>query len=146
MEVLGIDEAALQQQVITALIGYFVVFFIIAPIAGRFLHQWIARHLPEHSALALAGIALIVFLLSFAIVLGILLRWGSIRLEISLLLSLMSGLLAVIFMALAVRFTIQRTVPRTPIDSETKDTYSGAWGVWGEDAKTRSKNLRRRKR
>jgi hypothetical protein len=147
MEVLGIDEAELQQQVITALIGCGVIFFVIAPIMGRFLHLWVAHHLPEHSVLVLVGLAMIVFLMSFAIVLGILLRWGSalqLGLEISLLISLISGLLAVGVMALAVRITIQRTTPTT--SRETSEVRSGAWGVWGEDARTRNKNLRNRKR
>ncbi len=151
MEVLGIDEAALQERVIFALIGCFILFFVIAPIAGRFLHQWVSRHLPEQSTLVLVGISTIVFLLSFAIVLGILLRWGSalqMGWEISILLSLISGLLAVSIIALAVRVTIQRTTPQTTPsgEGETRDTYSGAWGVWDEDARRRGKNLHKRKR
>jgi integral membrane sensor domain MASE1 len=144
MEVLGIDEAALQQQVIMTLLGSFVVFFILAPLGGRFLHHWVARHLPEQSALALAAISVIVFLLSFTITLGILLRASlPISLEMSLLVSLISGLLAVGLMVLAVRFTIRRT---TPPDSESPEIRSGAWGVWGDDARARSKNLHKRKR
>jgi hypothetical protein len=42
MEVLGIDEAVLQQQVLVAVLGYFLIFYVVAPIGGRFLHQWIA--------------------------------------------------------------------------------------------------------
>lgn len=151
MDVLGIDEAALRQQVLIAVIGSFAIFFVIAPIGGRFLHQWVARHVPEQATVALAGIVGIVFLLSFAITLGLLLRWGpalQIGLEASILLSVFSGVMAVGAMALAIRFTIRRTTPPTTRTSEgeTQNAPSGAWGVWGEDARTRGKNMHRRKR
>ncbi|MBZ0303328.1 MAG: hypothetical protein K8J31_26535 [Anaerolineae bacterium] len=138
MDALGVDEAGMQERVLIALVGFFAVFFILSPIAGRYVHKASRRLLPDQDVFALAATAFIVFALSFAVVLGVLLRLiPALALLPALGLSAASALLVTLLTALIIKYTLDRGAARIKSDELTFE-------VWGEDARQRRKNLRRR--
>jgi len=144
MEFLGIDELAMWQQVVIALLGISVTLYVIAPIGGRILFDIVGRFTPDHMPLVQIGIGFIIFVLSFAITLGVMLRWGpalKLGLPVSLAISLINATLATGITAAAVHVTLDR--PNAKIEPEVKEAPV-TFGVWDEDARKRRKNLRRR--
>jgi MFS family permease len=138
MDALGIDEAVMQQRVLIALGGFFVVFFILSPIAGRYVHRGSRRLLPEQDTFALLATAFVIFALSFAVALGLLLRVApGIEPLPALGISSVSALLVTALTALWVRRTVEHGAARI-------DQDENSFGVWGEDARKRRKNLRKR--
>jgi Co/Zn/Cd efflux system component len=107
---------------------------------GNVLQRVVRRYMPESDSLALIATALVIFLLSFAIVMGVLLRFGpaaEIGLQATLLIS---GLLAFIVTGLSA-VLVRRSLQRA---NRKLDPEAHSFSVWDEDARKRGKNLRRR--
>jgi hypothetical protein len=94
--------------------------------------------LPEQDTFALLATAFVVFMLTCAIMAGILLRFVPQIVPLAALaLSAGMALLVTAVTALFVRRTIRRGASRI-------DPQAHQFGVWGEDSRQRPKNLRRR--
>jgi hypothetical protein len=140
MEVLGIEEAVLRQRVLIALGGFFVLFFIISPLGGSVLHRVIRRYTPDQDRLALIATGLIVWLLSFALAVGFMLRFGpAAQIGLPGVLGI-SGVSAGLLTGSTLLF-IKRTLDRGRARLDPDDQM---FGVWGEDARQKRKNMRRR--
>jgi hypothetical protein len=140
MEEIGLSPEELQQRLIVALLGFAIVFTILSPLMGGLLHRVVRRYMPEGDHLALLATALVIFLLSFAIVMGVLLRFGpaaQIGLGATLLISSLVALIITVISALLVGRGLERA--RQKIDPAAQ-----VFSVWDEDARERRKNLRRR--
>lgn len=139
-EVLGIEEAVLRQRLLIAVGGFFVLFFIISPLGGSVLHRVIRRYTPDQDRLALIATGVIIWLLSFALAVGVLLRFGpaaQIGLPAVLGISMASAGLITGSTLLFIKRTLDRGRSRLNPENQT-------FGVWGEDARQKRKNLRRR--
>lgn len=140
MEAIGFDSEAAKQQALLAVLGVFIIFSILAPLGGMVMHRYIRRYLPADDWIVLAGTAFIIFLMSFALILGILLRFplfAGLTTPWMLLISLFGAVLVTVVTAVAVRALMKRGASRIDPDAHT-------FGVWGEDARQRPKNLRRK--
>jgi hypothetical protein len=140
MEAIGLNPEEIQQRLLVALIGFVIVFTVLSPLMGSVVHRFVRRYFPEADSLALMATAFVIFLLSFAIVMGVLLRFGpaaEIGLGATLLISSLCALLLTGLTLLLLRRSLRRG--QSKIDPEAQ-----AFSVWDEDARKRRKNLRRR--
>ena len=139
MEILGINEWEMWQQVMIALLIISTLLYTLAPLGGRILFALLGKVTPDQLPVVQIGIGIIIYLLSFAITLGALLRWGpamKMGLPLSLGVSLFKAAVVTMLTAFVIRATLR---PSERIESEKL-----GFGVWDEDARTRRKNLRRR--
>lgn len=138
MEAIGVNEAELRDQVILALCGVLIAFFIISPIGGYYLHRAARRLLPEQDLFALLAMAFVMFMVSFAVFLGVLLRLAS-GLDTLLLveLSLLGALIVTGVTALSVKMYLRRSAAHLSTEDQ-------GFSVWGEDRRKRPKNYRKR--
>ena len=130
----------MRQRVLVALVGFVIVFTILSPLMGNLVHRLMRRYFPTDSALAVMATALIIFLLSFAIVVGVLLRFGPAG-EIGLGTTLLIGLISALLVTAVTAWLVGRGLKRAS-QKITSEDY--AFKVWDEDARERRKNLRRR--
>ncbi len=139
MEVIGLDSNDMQQQVWFAFCGVCVIFFILSPLAGRVVHRFSRRLLPEQDIFALLATAFVVFALSFAVMFGLLRQFVTgLEMLPALGISLIVALLVTGVTAAFVQYTIRRGAARI-------DPHASEFGVWGEDARKRTKSLRRKR-
>ena len=140
MEVIGFDAEAAQEQALAAVLGILLVFTFISPIGGMLMHRVIRRFVPADEVWVLAGTALIIFILCFALLFGILLRvpaFANLNVLLMLFISLFGAGFVTTITAGVLRYIFQR-------DAKRMDPEAHTFGVWQEDARRRPKNLRRK--
>ena len=140
MEVIGFDAEVAQQQVQIAVLGLILIFSFIAPVGGMVIHRLIRHFVPGDEVIVLLGTAFIIFIMTFALLLGILLRlslFAGLPTPLMLLISLFGAAMVTGVTAVAVRAMLRRGARRL-------DPKTHSFGVWEEDARQRPKNLRRR--
>ena len=131
MDAMGFDSELAQQQALIAVLGVFVIFSVLAPLGGMFMYRVIRRYLPADELVVLMGTAFIIFLMSFALLRGILLRvslFAGLPTSWMLLISLFGAALVTSVTAVAVRAMLRR--------GASPDAHS--FGVWEEDARQRN--------
>lgn len=137
MDVLGIESANMQQQVLLAVCGVGVLFFVLSPLAGRYIHRFSRRLLPEQDLFALLAAAFVVFALTSAVMFGLLRRLTpAIDILQALGVSLTVAALVTGVTAAFIHYTVKRG---------TDHPHTDEFGVWGEDARKRTKNLRKKR-
>ena len=140
MEVIGFDAEAAQQQALTAVLGLLLALTFVAPVGGMVLHRVIRRFVPTDEFVVLLGTAFIIFIMSFALMLGVLLRvplFAGLSTPLMLLISLFAAAMVTSITAMIVRALLRRDARRLKPDVHR-------FGVWEEDARQRPRNLRRK--
>lgn len=141
MDALGFDAADAGQQVLAALAMTVIIFFVISPIAGYFLHKYIKSKTPDQDTFAILAGSFCLFLVVSALTLGLIARFTTLvetALVVALLISAAMGLAATGAVAvLAVRMIAQGK------EKIKQEDYR--FGVWEED-KRALKTHRHKKR
>lgn len=141
MDALGFDSATAAQQAGLALLATVVIFFIISPIGGYFLHKFIKSKTPDTDTFALIAGAFIAFIVTSGLTLALILQFTEqteTTFMLALAISVLTGIVITTILAvLAVRF-IERG--KKKINPEEL-----AFSVWEEDKRKKPKNLRQRR-
>ena len=142
MEAIGFDPAEAGKAAALALIMTSIIFFVLSPIGGYFLHKFIKSKTPESDTFALVAAAFCMFLITFALTLGVFLYFtdqNESTLAPALLISALVGLIATAITAVAITRFVERG--KQKINRDEQD-----FSVWDEDNRNKAKNLRKRKR
>lgn len=141
MEALGFDSYAAGQQALIAIFGTLIIFFVLSPIGGYFLHKFIKSKTPDTDTFALIAGAFIIFIVTGGLTLAVMLQFieqTEAAFIIALIISTLVGVLTTIISSLLVVRLIERG--KKKINPEEL-----AFSVWEEDKRNKPKNLRQRR-
>jgi len=141
MEAIGLDTASAGQQVLYAVIATLIIFFVISPIGGYFLHKFIKSKTPDTDTFALIAGAFIIFIVTGGLTLALLLQFieqTEAAFVVALVISVVVGMTMTAISAILVVWLIQRG--KKQIDAEEL-----SFTVWEEDKRDKPKNLRYRR-
>jgi ABC-type Co2+ transport system permease subunit len=142
MDALGIDPAAAGQSAAFALLATSFIFFVLSPIGGYFLHKFIKSKTPNSDTFALVAAAFCMFLITFALTLGVILYFteqNESTFTSALLISAVVGLIATAITAVVIVRFVERGKQKISRDEQD-------FSVWDEDKRKKPKNMRKMKR
>jgi hypothetical protein len=141
VDVIGLDAGEISQQVVLALLGTVIIFFVISPIGGYFLHKFIKSKTPDTDTFALMAGAFIVFIVTSGLTLALILQFTE-QTEATFLVALViSGLFGIATTGISA-FLVVRLIER---GKKKIDPEEQSFSVWAEDKRNKPKNLRYRR-
>jgi MFS family permease len=141
MEALGLDSRAAFFQIALAVMAVLVIFFILSPIGGYFLHKFLRKKIPHQDTFALMAGAFVVFIVTSGLTLASILNLTE-QTEATFFGALaVSVLVGVAATALSVLFVV-RLIER---GKQKINLEEQIFSVWEEDKRDKPKNLRKRR-
>lgn len=141
MDVIGLDAGEVSQQVVLALLGTVIIFFVLSPIGGYFLHKFIKSKTPDTDTFVLIAGAFILFIVTSGLTLALILQLTE-QTESTFIVALLISVLVGIVTTGISAFLVVRFIER---GKEKIDPEEQAFSVWEEDKRNKPKNLRHRR-
>ena len=141
MDAIGFDSASAGEQVLWAVLATLIIFFVISPIGGYFLHKFIKSKTPDTDTFALMAGAFIIFIVTGGLTLAVLLQFieqTEAAFLIALVISVIIGIITTAISAILVVRLIER-------GKKKLNPEELAFSVWEEDKRNKPKNLRQRR-
>ncbi len=141
MDAIGLDAGEVSQQVLYAIIGTLVIFFVLSPIGGYFLHKFIKSKTPDTDTFAIIAGAFIMFIVTSGLTLALILQLTEqteATFIAALLMSVLVGMVTTGISAFLVVRMIERGKKKINLEEQS-------FSVWEEDKRNKPKNLRHRR-